>query len=61
MAQNIGTKTDETVALFSLEMGAEQLVNRMLCAEGSIHASNLRTGNLTEEEWQKLIIAMGSL
>lgn len=61
VAQNIGTKTDETVALFSLEMGAEQLVNRMLCAEGSIHASNLRTGNLTEEEWQKLIIAMGSL
>lgn len=61
VAQNIGTKTDETVAIFSLEMGAEQLVNRMLCAEGSIHASNLRTGNLSEEEWQKLIIAMGSL
>lgn len=61
VAQNIGTKTDETIALFSLEMGAEQLVNRMLCAEGSILASNLRTGNLSEEEWQKLIIAMGSL
>lgn len=61
VAQNIGTKTDESVAIFSLEMGAEQLVNRMLCAEGTIHASNLRTGNLSEEEWQKLIIAMGSL
>lgn len=61
VSQNIGTKTDETVAIFSLEMSAEQLVNRMLCAEGSINASNLRTGSLTEEEWQSLIVAMGSL
>ncbi|MGX7395363.1 replicative DNA helicase [Carnobacterium mobile] len=61
IAQNIGTKTDKTVAIFSLEMGAESLVNRMLCAEGSIDASNLRTGNLSEEEWQNLIVAMGSL
>jgi replicative DNA helicase len=61
VAQNIGTKTDQTVALFSLEMGAEQLVNRMLCAEGTINASNLRTGQLTEEEFTKLFVAMGSL
>ncbi|MER2179895.1 MAG: DnaB-like helicase C-terminal domain-containing protein, partial [Carnobacterium inhibens] len=58
---NIGTKTDETVAIFSLEMGAESLVNRMLCAEGSIDAGHLRTGTLSEEEWQSLIVAMGSL
>ncbi|MGX7327931.1 replicative DNA helicase [Enterococcus bulliens] len=61
IAQNIGTKTDESVAIFSLEMGAESLVNRMLCAEGSIQAANLRTGQLTEEEWRALIVAMGSL
>ncbi|PRY81436.1 replicative DNA helicase [Alkalibacterium olivapovliticus] len=61
VAQNIGTKTDENVAIFSLEMGAEQLVNRMLCAEGTINASNLRTGQLTEEEFEKLFVAMGSL
>lgn len=61
IAQNIGTKTDETVAIFSLEMGAESLVNRMLCAEGSIDAGHLRTGTLSEEEWQSLIVAMGSL
>lgn len=61
VAQNIGTKTDETVAIFSLEMGSEQLVNRMLCAEGTINASNLRTGQLTEEEFTKLFVAMGSL
>lgn len=61
IAQNIGTKTDKSVAIFSLEMGAESLVNRMLCAEGSIQAANLRTGQLTEEEWRALIVAMGSL
>lgn len=61
IAQNVGTKTDKAVAIFSLEMGAESLVNRMLCAEGSIEASHLRTGQLSEEEWQNLIIAMGSL
>lgn len=61
IAQNVGTKTDKSVAIFSLEMGAESLVNRMLCAEGSIEASHLRTGQLSEEEWQNLIVAMGSL
>ena len=61
IAQNVGTKTDKAVAIFSLEMGAESLVNRMLCSEGSIEASHLRTGQLSEEEWQNLIVAMGSL
>lgn len=61
IAQNIGTKTDETVAIFSLEMSAQQLVNRMLCSEGSILAGNLRTGQLTEDEWRSLIVATGSL
>lgn len=61
IAQNIGTRTDRSVAIFSLEMGAESLVNRMLCAEGTIEASHLRTGQLTEEEWHHLIMAMGSL
>lgn len=61
IAQNIGTRTDRSVAIFSLEMGAESLVNRMLCAEGTIEAGHLRTGQLTEEEWHHLIMAMGSL
>ncbi|KRN32123.1 replicative DNA helicase [Liquorilactobacillus mali] len=61
IAQNIGTKTDSTVAIFSLEMSAESLVNRMLCAEGSINANHLRTGQLEDDEWQKLVVAMGSL
>lgn len=61
LAQSVGTKTDKTVAIFSLEMSAESLVNRMLCAEGSINANHLRTGQLTEDEWQNLVVAMGSL
>lgn len=61
VAQNIGTSTNENIAIFSLEMGATQLVNRMLCAEGTINANNLRTGQLTEEEFEKLFVAMGSL
>lgn len=61
IAQNVGTKTGENVAIFSLEMGAEQLVMRMLCAEGNINAQNLRTGALTDEDWRKLTMAMGSL
>ena len=61
IAQNIGTRTDRSVVIFSLEMGAESLVNRMLCAEGTIEAGHLRTGQLTEQEWHNLIMAMGSL
>lgn len=61
IAQNVATNTDEKVAIFSLEMGAEQLVMRMLCAEGNINAQNLRTGALTDEDWRKLTMAMGSL
>ncbi|MDN4071446.1 replicative DNA helicase [Fictibacillus terranigra] len=61
IAQNVATKTDENVAIFSLEMGAEQLVMRMLCAEGNIDAQRLRTGSLIPEDWQKLTMAMGSL
>lgn len=61
IGQNIGTKTDKSVAIFSLEMDAESLVKRMLCAEGLIDAGHLKTGQLTDEEWGNLVVAMGSL
>lgn len=61
IAQNVATKTGENIAIFSLEMGAEQLVMRMLCAEGNIDAQRLRTGSLTDDDWGKLTMAMGSL
>ena len=43
------------VAFFSLEMSKEQLMQRMLCSEGGIDASKLRTGQLDENEWNKLV------
>ena len=61
IAQNVGTKTDQSVAIFSLEMSAESLVNRMLCSEGLVEASHLKTGQLSDEEWDNIIVAMGSL
>ncbi|MCM3603076.1 replicative DNA helicase [Robertmurraya korlensis] len=61
IAQNVAAKTGENIAIFSLEMGAEQLVMRLLCAEGNIDAQRLRTGSLTDEDWGKLTMAMGSL
>ena len=44
-----------TCAFFSLEMSKEQLMQRMLCSEGGIDAQHLRTGQLTDEEWTKLV------
>ena len=61
IAQNVAHKTGENIAIFSLEMGAEQLVMRLLCAEGNIDAQRLRTGTLTDDDWGKLTMAMGSL
>ena len=61
IAKNVATKTNETVAIFSLEMSAESLVNRMLCSEGSIDASNMRNGRLTEEELRSYFVASGTL
>lgn len=61
IAQNVAIKTNENVAIFSLEMGAGQLVQRMLCAEGNIDSQRLRTGKLEQDDWGKLTMAMGSL
>src|SRR5690625_2718096 len=61
IAQNVAINTSENVAIFSLEMGADQLVQRMLCAEGNIDSQRLRTGKLEQEDWGKLTMAMGSL
>ncbi|MEJ2202577.1 MAG: replicative DNA helicase [Gemmatimonadota bacterium] len=49
------------VAIFSLEMSSEQLVQRLLCAEGRIDAQKLRRGRLTQEEHQRLAAAAGHL
>lgn len=57
----MATKSNKSVAVFSLEMGAESLVERMLSAEGTIINHHIRTGNLTVNEWQRLIYAQGQL
>jgi hypothetical protein len=61
IAQNVAKTSDKAVAIFSLEMGAESLVERMLSAEGLIPSYHVRTGNLTESEWRRMISAQERL
>lgn len=61
VAQNVAARAGATVAIFSLEMSALQLVQRMLCAEGNIDANRMRTGSFQEEDWEKLTMAIASL
>src|SRR5688572_5919081 len=61
VAQHVGTKTDMTVGIFSLEMSKEQLFLRMLTAEARIDAHRLRGGFLGERDWGKLSQAIGTL
>jgi replicative DNA helicase len=61
VAQNVAARAGETVAIFSLEMSAPQLVQRMLCAEGNIDANRMRTGTFQEPDWEKLTMAIATL
>ncbi|MFK7692312.1 replicative DNA helicase [Paenibacillus sp. HJGM_3] len=61
IAQNVGVRAKETVAIFSLEMGAAQLVQRMICAEANVDATRMRTGFLEGDDWEKLTMAIGAL
>lgn len=61
IAQNVGVRARETVAIFSLEMGAAQLVQRMICAEANVDATRMRTGQLEGDDWEKLTMAIGTL
>nr|DAQ75106.1 MAG TPA: DnaB-like replicative helicase [Caudoviricetes sp.] len=61
IAQYIAVKEKKPVAIFSLEMGAESLIERMLAAEGMVEGYHLKTGNLSVEEWSRLVHAQGNL
>lgn len=61
IAQNVGIKTEETVAIFSLEMSRGQLVQRMICAEAQIDASRMRTGHFEGDDWDKMALAVSKL
>lgn len=59
VAQYVAFKQDKTVAIFSLEMSKEQLVNRLFSMESKVDSQHLRTGNLSDAEWEKLIESAG--
>ncbi|HKM03264.1 MAG TPA: replicative DNA helicase [Lachnospiraceae bacterium] len=59
IAQHVAFKGKETVAIFSLEMSKEQLVNRLFSLESKVDSQHIRTGNLNDSEWEKLIESAG--
>lgn len=61
IAQNVAIRAGFPVAIFSLEMSKDQLVQRMISAEGFIDGHKLRSGMLDEEDWPKLSMAMSTL
>ncbi|WP_239615426.1 replicative DNA helicase [Cohnella mopanensis] len=61
VAQNVAVRASETVAIFSLEMSAPQLVQRIVCAESNVDATRMRTGHLEGDDWEKLSMAIGAL
>ncbi|AFV03983.1 MULTISPECIES: replicative DNA helicase [Dehalobacter] len=61
MAQNAAVKSKVPVALFSLEMSKEQLVQRILCSEAMVDQQRVRTGELLDSDWPKLTQAVGPL
>ena len=59
IAEYVAFRQNRTVAIFSLEMSKEQLVNRLFSMESKVDSQHLRTGNLSDEEWEKLIESAG--
>lgn len=55
VAEYVAFKQNKTVAIFSLEMSKEQLVNRLFSMESHVDSQHLRTGNLSDAEWEQLI------
>ena len=61
IAQHVAFKQNRAVAIFSLEMSKEQLVNRLFSLESYVDAQLLRTGNLKDSDWEKLIEGAGTI
>jgi replicative DNA helicase len=61
LAYNVATIAKQPVLFFSLEMSKEQLVDRMLADASGVDAWNIRTGNLSDDDFSKLSEAMGEL
>jgi replicative DNA helicase len=61
LAYNVAAKEHQSVLFFSLEMSKEQLVDRMLADASGVDAWNIRTGNLSDTDFEKLSTAMGEM
>ncbi len=61
LAYNVATVAKQSVLFFSLEMSKEQLVDRMLADASGVDAWNIRTGNLSDDDFSKLSEAMGEM
>ena len=59
IAQYVAFKSDLPLAVFSLEMSREQLVNRLFSLESRVDSQHIRTGNLSDREWEDLIDGAG--
>ncbi len=58
IAQNVALRAKKAVAIFSLEMSKDQLMQRMLCSEAELDTQRLKTGNMQPRDWEKLAEAM---
>lgn len=58
IAQNVAIKEKVPVAIFSLEMSKEQLVQRMLCSQAEVDTQRIKTGNMNQKDWDKIVNAM---
>ncbi|MBQ3819778.1 replicative DNA helicase [bacterium] len=61
IAQNVAIKAQIPVAIFSLEMSKHQLIQRMLSSEAEIDSQRIRTGNLQNKDWEKLVSSMDDI
>ena len=61
IATNAAVRANVPVAIFSLEMSKEQMVNRILCSEAMVDSNKVRTGTIDDDEWTKLAAASGEL
>ena len=61
IASYAATRGNVPVAIFSLEMSKEQMVNRILCSEAMVDSNKVRTGKIDDEDWTKLAEASGTL
>jgi len=61
IAAHVAIESERPVAYFTLEMSKLEVVNRLLCAEGKIDAGRMKTGKLSDDDWQRLAEAVGVL